>query len=71
MEKLIKEYTNRVEQLDFQIQSFNRQIKEMRKIYTDSNTYIQMSSPLVEERRIADAKRCVVFQVIKDLEDYL
>ena len=70
MKKLITEYTDRVKQLDFQIESINRQVRGMRKIYSDSNTYLQMSSPLVEERRIADAKRTVLFQVIKDLEDY-
>ena len=68
MEKLIEQYKTTISELDVKIDSITIQLRRIRN--EKGAVYEFQRDDLVTERKITDAKRMQLFQVIKDLEDY-
>lgn len=66
LEKLIKEYEERIENCDSQISRYTNEIRSIRKNGADS--YFCTVEELANERKIADAKRQCYVQAIADIK---
>jgi|DEB0MinimDraft_4_1074332.scaffolds.fasta_scaffold51240_3 prefoldin subunit 5 len=68
MEKLIEKYQKRVQEFDKQINDLTEEIRKIRRgelsIYNDAEE-------AANERKMIDGKRQLLFQVTKDLEDFI
>lgn len=69
MNKLIEQYKNTISELDVTIELITIQLRRIRNDKGDLCEF--QRDDLVTQKKIADAKRMQLFQVIKDLEDYL
>ena len=80
MEKLIAEYQKKIAQYDAQIDFLTKKIRDRRQ---DKKRYLASTTESIKKilneeedcwrnyRKIVDAKRMLLVQVIKDLENYL
>jgi hypothetical protein len=66
MKKLIDEYQNKVTAMDLEIQQLTNLIRGIRK---GKSHYLTVEE-IVNDRKVVDAKRMQLVQVIKDLEDH-
>ena len=69
MEKLIEQYKNTISELDVKINSITIQLRRIRN--EKGALYEFQRDDLVTEKKINDAKIMQLFQVVKDLEDYI
>lgn len=67
MKKLISEYQDKITQYDNEIVQLTGLIRGIRK---GEKHYLTVEE-IANDRKIVDAKRMQLLQVIKDLEDYL
>tara|TARA_R110002020_G_C15874565_1_gene738465 strand:+ start:188 stop:415 length:228 start_codon:yes stop_codon:yes gene_type:complete len=72
-QKLIKEYEKKVLLMDTIIDKSTKAIRKMRNDAIDTSSYLTMTAPFVEDRKIAEAKRQNYIQFIVDLKtlDYV
>lgn len=73
LEKLIKEYTEKADRYQYDINLYTEKIAEIRKnrLYGTAAQYIYDTERFSESRKIIEAKRMLLVQIIKDLEDCL
>ena len=67
MKKLLAEYQERITQYDNEIVQLTQLIRGIRK----GEKYFLTVQEIANDRKIIDAKRMQLVQVVKDLEDHL
>ena len=70
MKTLIEQYQKKIEKYDSEIKAITEKIRAMRKGYA-TNMYFDDIEEAATERTKIDALRQQLFQVTKDLEDYV
>lgn len=71
IEDLIKRYKKELEKYDFQINSTTETIRNLRKENNPSPLYFDDVNEALDYRQEQSKLRQQLFQVIKDLEDYV